>query len=821
MRALLACAAAAGLISAVAAQAPPDQVPPSFKAGVELVRLDVRVTDSDGRPVRDLKQSEIDVEENGASRPVVFFQHIEGPTESYAEAASHTVGGEVSTNQGAPRGHLYVFVFDQQHIAPGNEQRARAAAQRFLQTRFHPGDRVAVNALPGPGPQIGFTANAQQVAAELTKVRGLAQPTTRGPLGGMQVDEAFQITRGSDEMLRRVELRVETELGSDAKKQAGNELTLKAIVKEDALAIVKTADAETRRVLGLLRDMMRQMREIEGRKSIIFISEGFYDDNVRRELEDVAAAAAQSYSVIYAVDVNRRESDFTVNEPTGGDQATGILDRVGPLAGLAAETDGLFANDAGLRADQVFASVAAQSQDYYLVGFTPSDNAVKDPGQYRRVKVHVARSGATAGTRTGYALVDPASRLDRRQAIDRALAAPFPQQGLPVQYTTYLLRGAAQGMQRVILSLAADLPLASDRQSRSADVVFVVRSAADGRIAASGTDTIALPEHRDQAATTGTGMYRVQFELPSGEYIMRAIVREPGGLVGSADRRFTSRALDGPALATGDLILSSTRGELPVRPTAYTGDGLSGVLAVYGRTPDQVRDVRITVDLAPIGQQTAVTSGTADLQDVQPTTGGVIREARIELALQSVPAGTYLVRATVTSGGETAAQVVREVEVRAGRRPPVADESIGSRSFDPRLVVNGALARQYATGLQSASSAGAAAAKKGLERLAAADYPSAVSAFQTSLSTEPQNASTAFFLGWAYHGAGDDRQAITAWRRAAFVDPTIVPVHLALADIYVRLSQPALAIQALRAGLAVLPGSPELLDRLSRLEPPR
>jgi hypothetical protein len=45
-----------------------------------------------------------------------------------------------------------------------------------------------------------------------------------------------------------------------------------------------------------------------------------------------------------------------------------------------------------------------------------------------------------------------------------------------------------------------------------------------------------------------------------------------------------------------------------------------------------------------------------------------------------------------------------------------------------------------------------------------------------------------------------------------------VSAHLALADLYVQLSQPALAVQALRAGLAAMPRSPELLDRLNRLE---
>jgi hypothetical protein len=45
-----------------------------------------------------------------------------------------------------------------------------------------------------------------------------------------------------------------------------------------------------------------------------------------------------------------------------------------------------------------------------------------------------------------------------------------------------------------------------------------------------------------------------------------------------------------------------------------------------------------------------------------------------------------------------------------------------------------------------------------------------------------------------------------------------VSVHLALADGYLRLSQPLLAVQALKAGLAALPSSPELLARLGQIE---
>jgi hypothetical protein len=45
-----------------------------------------------------------------------------------------------------------------------------------------------------------------------------------------------------------------------------------------------------------------------------------------------------------------------------------------------------------------------------------------------------------------------------------------------------------------------------------------------------------------------------------------------------------------------------------------------------------------------------------------------------------------------------------------------------------------------------------------------------------------------------------------------------VSAHLALADGYLRLSERALAVQALKAGLTALPDSTELQARLQQLE---
>ncbi len=297
---------------------------PSFKAGVELVRLDIEVTDADGRPIRDLKQSEVEVSEAGRARPIVLFQHIEQPAETYQEIASRTIASEVSTNQGSARGRLYVLVFDQLHILPGHEQRARQAAQRFLQTHLRRGDRAAVYAFPGPGLQTGFSSDGRHLASLLSAIRGVADVQQDSVLGAMTLQEAFQIVRGDDQTLRGVSDRIRktsSEVdttgvlrGEDSEQQFRNS------VKESARAITTRADGESRRMLSMLVDVLRPMRTIEGRKTVLFFSEGFNGDNLRREIDEVAAAAAQSYSSINAIDLSRRTPDMTVDEPTVTDR---------------------------------------------------------------------------------------------------------------------------------------------------------------------------------------------------------------------------------------------------------------------------------------------------------------------------------------------------------------------------------------------------------------------------------------------------------------------------------------------------------------------
>ncbi len=279
-----------------------------------------------------------------------------------------------------------------------------------------------------------------------------------------------------------------------------------------ASTVVSRADNESHTFLVALSDVVRQLSAIEGRKSVILVSEGFFSDNLTSDIERVASAAAEAYAVIYSLDINQRGIDVNAVTPTGPDKADEVLARLDPLGTLANDTSGQLVLDVSGRGDEVLDRIAGASQDYYVIGFEPPQSALSDRSRYRRVTVKVLRRGVHVQARTGYALHDPITPADRRRSIDRALGAPFPQQGLPLEMTTYVLHGTSPGAQRVIMSLRADLPVATDPNAKPADVVFVVRDARDGRLAASGSDVIPLPRAADSGRTVARGAFRVQFD---------------------------------------------------------------------------------------------------------------------------------------------------------------------------------------------------------------------------------------------------------------------------------------------------------------------
>jgi tetratricopeptide (TPR) repeat protein len=273
-----------------------------------------------------------------------------------------------------------------------------------------------------------------------------------------------------------------------------------------------------------------------------------------------------------------------------------------------------------------------------------------------------------------------------------------------------------------------------------------------------------------------------------------------------------------------------------------------GMMEAYGRAPQQLDAITARMELRKADDGAVVTTVMADLRETeQDPAGGVTRKATFALPIDSVAPGNYIAHAVVTSGGETVAERTRQVEVLAGAAPPMP-ASPAAPSVSPIEIARGDLGRKYVAALArgvkgtplaeaaqraaegrweeadialrraGGDAAGAhALALRGFTQFVRENYAEAATAIEQSLAAD-EDALTAFFLGWAHDGAGNTRGAISAWRSAAHLDPSLVSAHLALADGYLKISERALAIQALRSGLTALPASTEIQSRLHQLE---
>ncbi len=193
----------------------------------------------------------------------------------------------------------------------------------------------------------------------------------------------------------------------------------------------------------------------------------------------------------------------------------------------------------------------------------------------------------------------------------------------------------------------------------------------------------------------GASAWRVQFVVPPGSYLMRTVVREPGGLAGSADRRIDVRALDGPEIGVSDLVIGSSFAALPVQPRAYTGEGLSGVLETYARSAVQMEGLNVRIELRTPGAAT-VRNVQAELLDPQEDAAGLNRRVRFTMSLEGLEPGAYTAHAIVRSRGETVAERTRQVQILDARSgiPTEGDPAVPFERVTPLDVVTGDLAPQ-------------------------------------------------------------------------------------------------------------------------------
>jgi VWFA-related protein len=444
----------AGTATLIHAQDPPPE-PPRFRVGVDAIRLDVVVTDEDDNLVTDLTADDFEVRQDGRLQQITLARYVPvnvGPPSTLdsrslaTPTAAPVIGGRRLSRADVQR--TIVIVVDDLGIAWENMEPTRKALRRFVAEHVQPTDLVAlvktsINA--GIAQQLTLDRRVLNAAIEQVKWLGFgrrgitsfnalnaALPTSSGA-PGPGVGANFGFDRSDPTDLGRVD-QLREEMSS-----AGT--------------------------LGMLQMAIRGVRELPGRKAVVFISEGFplverdpdgtYQPSflVHDRLERVVDLAMRMGVVLYTLDPRglmtgglSAEDNTTFMgageiHPAAASRLRFLLETQESLRFLAEQTGGRVIvnnNDLvlGLR------RISEDMRGYYVIGYTPPDDTFAPRGKTPRfhpVSVKVNRPGLRVRTRKGFLGVSDPERTPPpdtpQQGLLDAAMSPFAVSDIPVRAT--------------------------------------------------------------------------------------------------------------------------------------------------------------------------------------------------------------------------------------------------------------------------------------------------------------------------------------------------------------------------------------------------
>ncbi|MGH9465069.1 MAG: VWA domain-containing protein, partial [Thermoanaerobaculia bacterium] len=434
-----------------------------FGEEVSVVEIEVPVqVVREGEPVRGLTRDDFEILEGRKRREIVGFEVIDLSLTEGVPAAAAALPV-------AARRH-FLLLFDLSFSSAGSIVRARDAATQFVRAGLHPSDLVAVatvSSADGVRMPLGFTSDRQQIEYAIATL-GLPQlvESVRDPLGFVLADRQFFSQVGS---------------GPLGGGRGRANVDVRAEVEELLGSIESTVRVATdrNRILDLtvqLASLAGALRNVEGRKHVLFLSEGF-DSSVimgigrgisEDEQADIQAQAEASMrGEVWNVDSNQRfgetssqnqltlmlqefvKSGCTIQAiDTAGLQGSEAVEREAygedGLFVMADATGGEFLrnfNDLTVAMGEVLERTSVT----YLLTFEPGELATD--GKYHEIKVRLVGDdrGARLVSRPGYYAPLP---FAAQGAIERRLSA------------AELVLGGEPGGEVVATLLTAAFPMA-------------------------------------------------------------------------------------------------------------------------------------------------------------------------------------------------------------------------------------------------------------------------------------------------------------------------------------------------------------------------
>src|SRR6185436_16909430 len=156
------------------AQQPPP--PPTFRTGINFVRVDVIISDNKGNAVADLTQNDFEVAEDGKPQKIETFKFVKldgGVSESIKEAP-RPIRNDYDEEMEASRDdvRLFAIFLDDYHVRRGASLSVRNPLSTFIETNLGPSDMIGVMYPLESTASVRMTRNHSAVMRGLQQFRG-------------------------------------------------------------------------------------------------------------------------------------------------------------------------------------------------------------------------------------------------------------------------------------------------------------------------------------------------------------------------------------------------------------------------------------------------------------------------------------------------------------------------------------------------------------------------------------------------------------------------------------------------------------------------
>jgi VWFA-related protein len=611
-------------LAAQQSQAPPSAeqakaaAPPTFPARVEQVTVDVVVVDKKGNPITGLTRDDMTVTEDGTPQTITTFQAVELPD---TPLPSPPPPPQVSVNTGREdeEGRTFVIVFDDVHITPWKANQAKAAVASFLEKGVREGDRVTlISAAGGTWWTARMEAGKQRL---IDLVKGLTgryvpdmSPDRVSDYEAMRI-YVYRDPQVADRVLRRFQTYGAIQNNNQSQTDASSSGSEDPYVTGRATEVYMQAQSRLRITLDVVERALNGLVQAKGRKSLILVSEGFIYDQNLDEFKRINEASRRANTAIYFVNAGGLSGmpvEFTAQfGPALDNQDVGFafaetLDAVAGSETVAEDNGGFTVRNTNDLAGGI-QRIARETQDYYLLGYVPS-NTARD-GKFRKIQVKLkngknlvvrARKGYYAPTETGKSAFEPKKGVD--PVMQSAVDSPWDVDGVPLRMSDYV--GEEKSLGKAAVKVATEVDVRgfdfAEENGRFADTVeflLVVAHQQTGEYFRydQKIDLKLLPQTKERLVREWLPIVR-DFELRAGDYQAKIVVREErSGRVGSVIHDFEVPPLDKFRISTpilsdtlqGETVADNGRVGAPLAREFAAGSKLYCEIQVFGAAKDK------------------------------------------------------------------------------------------------------------------------------------------------------------------------------------------------------------------------------------------